>query len=607
LILALAYYLWTAGTSSPFSFSDSNNDIYNLLTRALLHGHTYLPLKVPAALLALKDPYDPAQNAPYASPYHDLALYHARFYSLWGPSPTLLFALFRLTTFKMSQSFAVAIYSFVGLACAVGLLHLLVRRLLPRTPDWLLTMATVALVFGNTAPFLLRRPAQYEVEISGGYCFMMAGLLLVISAVTAATVRRRRLAVGSLLLGLAVAARPSLIVGGVVALVVGVYAVRRGKATYRILVPALVPLVVCGLLLAAYNVERFGSPVQFGVPYQLASISTLHKPTGDPAYIPPGVFSYLLVPPRVAVTFPHFFLMDETRLNYPWRFPAGYAGADPTVPVEPAGGLFPTIPITLILLAIPFLWWKRPGDHRFALFVASGLALCAVTVIVLLALALWGTTERYEVDFATLALIPSFMVWSILISSDRGRGLWRRTVVIAGIALTVLTALEGIAFGFVGYYDSLRVNDPGAWSTLEDITSPLATLPTVVGGQPAIARVSAATVPVVFPPTDYGTVTESGASSWLGNVPLTVTIDSPGSRSLGLGAVVGAVPGQPTPASLIITVTSPGRRPTTVHIIGRSFRLPIHLHLGLNRVRLGLTGKPTSAQELLLANIRLIS
>ena len=135
LVLALAFYMWTAASTFAFSFPSSSQDIYNQLTTAFLHGHTYLPIPVPAGLLHLVDPYNPAQNAPYNAAYHDLVLYHGHFYSQWGPTPVLtLFAPFRITGFAMSESFAVALYAFVGLVCSVLLLRALLTRLVPSAP-----------------------------------------------------------------------------------------------------------------------------------------------------------------------------------------------------------------------------------------------------------------------------------------------------------------------------------------------------------------------------------------------------------------------------------------------------------------------------------------
>ena len=185
LALALAFYMWTAASSIPFGFPSVDQNVYDLLTTAFLHGHTYLPISPPPGLLHLADPYNPVQNTPYQGAYHDLSLYHGRFYLPWGPTPVLtLFAPFRIITgLRVSMSFAVALYAFVGLLCSVLLLRALLRHLVPRCPAWVLPVSTVGLALTNTLPFLIRRPIEYEVAISSGFCFEMAGVWLVVTAV----------------------------------------------------------------------------------------------------------------------------------------------------------------------------------------------------------------------------------------------------------------------------------------------------------------------------------------------------------------------------------------------------------------------------------------
>src|SRR4029077_10867176 len=116
------------------------------------------------------------------------------------------------------------------------------------------------------------------------------------------TSRRRPLllACGSLSLGLAVGARVSLAPLCAVVVVAAVYLIRRRNEPYRILVPLLAPLLVCAVLLAAYNAARFGSITQFGSSYQIASVNTTTRAAARLAYVPPGLFSYLLIPPRLA-------------------------------------------------------------------------------------------------------------------------------------------------------------------------------------------------------------------------------------------------------------------------------------------------------------------
>jgi hypothetical protein len=599
LALALAFYLWTAATSVPFSFSSLSGDVYNLLTSAFLHGHTYLPITPPPGLLHLSDPYNPVQNAPYNSAYHDLALYHGHFYSAWGPTPVLtLFAPFRITGFRMSMSFAVAIYGFVGLLCAVRLLHLLVARFAPGTPRWLLLVATFGLALTNALPFLLRRPVQYEVAISCGYCFEMAGLLLVMSAMLARPLGRWRLAWGSLCLGLAVGGRPTLVVGGAVLVAAALWEVRRRGGSYRVLAWALGPFVVCAVLLATYNQVRFGQLSNFGDRYELAGIDQTTAKFYGLSYIVPGMFAYLFVPAHLALTFPHAFL--RTAASDPFTLPSNYIGAPGTTPAEPTGGVFTTMPITLLLATLPVLWWRRPTARR-AVATAGGLTILGLGIVFGLSWALFATTQRYEVDFASYLLIPAFLAWALLVSAAVPRSRPRRAWATIGVLLTLFGAAVGTAVSFVGYSDLLRLEHPGTFAALEDVTGPIASIAATLRGKPQLARIDNGQLGTA-PPLG---INEAGGSAWLGTEPVTLVVLSPGSRRLGVRATVVEGPAGPAPSSLRVRVSSPGPQRVTVPIIGQGIRLPVSLHWGLNRVSLALTGVPTSPTELELTNLQL--
>jgi hypothetical protein len=606
LLLVLGFYMWTAASTIPFTFPSSSQDIYNELTTAFLHGHTYLPITPPAGLLHLANPYDPAQNAPYNGIYHDLSLYHGHFYSQWGPTPVLtLFAPFRITGRTMSESFAVALYAFVGLVCAALLLRALIRHFVPSTPPWVLLIATVGLALTNTLPFLLRRPIQYEVAIASGYCFGMAGLCLMITSVLGPQLRRWRMVAGSLCLGLAVGARPTLAVGGAVALGAALWEIKRRTGTYRIrpngdtlkvLSYALGPFVLCGLALAWYNHVRFGGFTNFGERYELAGIDQTKAPFYKVAWVFPGLFTYLVLPARIALTFPHAFL--QTAANDPFALPRGYAGG---AIAEPTGGVFTTMPITLLLFAIPVMWWQRRTSERGGLVAASGLAILGLAIVTLVSWALFGTTERYEVDFVSLLLIPAFLVWAMLLARARVRTAARRAWAVVGVVLTLIGACVGTAISFTGYYDYLRIEHPGTFNMLEDVTAPLATVATIIGGNPQIARIDDGPLPVT-PLPGFSTFSQDHASAWLGGVPLSLTVLSPGDRRTAIYATVTPGPGAPPLRSVLLKVSSPGQS-TFVALIGRRARLPVSLHWGLNRIHVTIVGTPTSATEVLLGDV----
>ena len=605
LVLVFGFYLWTAASTVPFQFGAGNpadQDPYNQLTTAFLHGHTYLATKPPAALLHLRNPYDPAQNATVAGPYHDLELYHGRFYLQWGPTPVItLFAPFRLTGLWMPQSLAVALFGFAGLACAVLLLHALVRRFLPETPRWALLVATVGLALTNVLPFLLRRPIEYEVAISCGYCFEMAGLLCMLTAVLGPEVRRGRLALGSLCLGLAVGGRPDLALGAVIAIVIGAWLVVRRHEPRTILAYALGPLIVCGLLLGLYNSVRFGGFSDFGDRYELAGINQMTAPFYKLAWILPGMLSYFEVPVRLSLTFPHAFL--QTAAADPISLPAQYFGSAANPNAEPAGGVLTSMPITLFVLALPVLWRQRRPDERGLLLVVGGLALTGLAIAVVLSYAVFATTERYEVDFVTFFLLAGFLVWMALLAWARRGTLLRRMWAVLGVLLTAFGAAVGVAIGLTGYYNLLETEHPSTFAALEDATGPLVTLATMILDKPEITRVTSTGAAVTLPPTGYGAFSQDGAGTWLGTGPATVTIVSPRSGTAGLLATVSPGTGAPPVSSMVIVARNGNRPPSAAPVSSQVVRIPISLHTGLNRVRLTL-GHPTLAQELQIANLQ---
>lgn len=609
LALAMAFYMWTADSTFTFTFPSSSPDPYNELTTGFLHGHTYMAVTPPAGLRHLADPYNPIQSAPYQAAYHDFVWYHGHFYSQWGPTPVLtLFAPFRITGRQMSESFAVALYACLGLLFSVLLLRALLKRFVPNAPPWVLLVSTVGLALTNTLPFLLRRPIEYEVAIAAGFCFVMAGLWLMATAVLGPELRRWRMIAASLCLGLAVGGRQTLAVAGLVAVAAvlwelnrrtGSYRIRPNRDTVELLTYALGPFAVCGVLLALYNYARFGGLANFGQAYELAGIDQTKVPFESLTNVPPGLFTYLLLPARIALTFPHAFL--QTAASDPFKLPRLYAGASPSLTAEPTGGVLPTMPITLLLFAIPAMWLQRRDGERGPLIVAAGLAIMGLAIAVLVSWALFGTTERYEVDFVPFLLISAFLVWGLLLSRAGPRPAGRRIWAVVGVVLTVIGAAIGTAISFTGYYNYLALEHPAVFNTLEDATSPFATVATVIGGRPQIARIYGGPLPIT-PGLGASRFSEDHASAYLGSLGLSLSVLSPGARHTSIYVTATPGPGAPRLSSVAIRVSSPGRV-AIVPLLRRRARLPVSLHWGLNRVNLAVAGTPTSATEILLFDI----
>jgi len=596
VVSVLALYVWIAGSTAPFGFSKGDSGRYGLIADALRHGHVSLPVQPPRGLLALPDPYDFEANATYrfgwdGAGLHDLSLRNGHLYAYWGPTAALvLFAPLQVIGVSFPESLSVALFGFLGFVFSVAVLRFLVRRFLPATPRWALWVGMVALALGNVVPFVLRRPAEYEVAITCGMCFAFLGLWLLLTG-WYGTSRRRwwRLAGGGLALGLALMSRPTLGVVALVPIAMTVSAWRGGgwpggTARRTVLIAVFGPLVLCGLLTMAYNMARFGSPLEFGQKFQLAGTNQQEHSTFDPAYVPPGVFLYLFAAPRPLILFP--FLQLQVTPGVPWGVAEDYTG------IEPTGGIVTMMPllVALVLLPVAARRWDRELRTVVLAMVAAG-----STILVGLSLILWGTTQRYEVDFAALFLVSALLVWfTALVHLDRG-GWARRLAVVGGVAALATGCFAGLATSFTGYYDALRSNHPGLYHRLESFFSPVSEVEAKVAGKPVIGRIDSA-VPA------GGPLSLQGGGNWssfgagrptfvLAPVATTVNVVAPragryrlrASMAPGPHAVVGG-------GTAVLVATSEGQNVVTLDRAGR-LDLPMVLKAGINRILLAADAK----------------
>jgi len=429
----LAFYVWTAATSwRGVAFRRDTGvpgtrefaGYHNLLGDAFLAGQLHLLIQPRPELLALPDPYDPRQNAPFR--LHDASLYHAKYYLYWGPAPVLLLFLpFRvLTGLCFPESLAAALFCFGGAAFSAAVLLRVQQRFFPATPRWMTLLAVASLGLANTAPALLRRPAVYETSLASAYCLAFAAVYCFVRTALDDAPRARWLLAGSLLLGLAVAARPPYLFAALVPAALAPSLFRAGPGRPRQLACLVAPFVLCVGLLGLYNRLRFDSWTDFGYRYTLTGREQMTRyPEFDAARIPPGLFAFFLQPPGLGVEFP-FWRMERPRFE---RLPQQYY---PDVTV----GLLPAVP----LLAIWFLLPAVSGDLRriVAGFGAFGAA------VALFVSAVTAPSIMYQLYFAGPLLLGACLLWLGL----SPRWAWLPTW---GLVVGVLSS-------FTGVDDSLR-------------------------------------------------------------------------------------------------------------------------------------------------------
>jgi len=276
-----------------------------------------------------------------------------------------------------------------------------------------LAAGTLALGLGNFAPAILGRCDVYEVAISCGYALTMLALGGVWLALHDERRRWRWLAAASLAYGLAVGARPSLLLGAVILLAPVVQAWREKRQVWPLLAAAVGPIGLIGAGLMIYNALRFDNPLEFGQRYQL---------------------------PLVAH---HQFSLRYLWFNIRVGFlePAHWSGRFPFVdnivpPARPAGygdlndpyGVLSNLPLVWLALAVPLAWrgrgWETGSKLRwFLVAVALLFGMCAAPIVLHDSMCM-----RYEMEFVSPLLLLAAVGVFGLERALGGQPAWRRAV-----------------------------------------------------------------------------------------------------------------------------------------------------------------------------------
>ncbi len=362
---------------------------YNLLARGFMAGHLYIDKEVPAPLAALADPYDPEANRTLREDpryrLHDLSYYRGHLYLYFGAAPALLvFAPWHLLTGGWLEHWVVvAFLCSAGLGVNLSLLRAVKAREFPGAPPWIMAVEVPLLGLGSFAPLLLARADIYEVPIAFCYLAVSVALRCLWEALGAPGRSARWVAGASAALGLAFAARPTVLPASAVLLLP--LLTREGRGSARAWIAAVVPLGVCGAAVALYNLERFGSPFDFGVRYQLAAVYVAKLQAFSPSYVGTNLGLYLF-----------------NGIEWNSVFPYAHEPPQPLVPphhggVEHVAGALLNAPILWIGLALPLV--VRFGRDRRRLQLL-GLAIAWVALSTLLTLSFFfGACSRYQFEF----------------------------------------------------------------------------------------------------------------------------------------------------------------------------------------------------------------
>jgi hypothetical protein len=214
----------------------------------------------------------------YTPRVHDVSMYHGKYYLYFGavPAAVVLFLPWRLLTGSdLPQYWAGALFAGMGYLFTVALLGRVKRDCLPWLPPGLLFVSALILGLVNWWPLLLSRVGVWETCISCAYCFSCLALLCLYNGMRDGP-RCGWLAASSLCMGLAIASRPNYFFGAAVLLVPLVRAWREERprparvgAWVGRICAVLVPIACVGALVALYDYQRFGDPLELGTGHMI--------------------------------------------------------------------------------------------------------------------------------------------------------------------------------------------------------------------------------------------------------------------------------------------------------------------------------------------------
>jgi hypothetical protein len=467
MVTVVGLYGWIArpAVSQLLGHEEAKTAYYNLLIDGFLAGQLHMQVEPHPELARLANPYDPALNAPYR--LHDATYFHGRYYLYFGVTPALVLFLpyHWLTGGYLWHKEAVFVFSAGGFLVAAWLLCLIRARYFPKAGGLALVVGIAGMGLGNTVPILLRRPDVWEVPISCAAFFVMLSLAAVWQALHAGRGKFGWILAASTAYGLAVGARPSVLLGAAI-LLAPVAHTRWAEAgdwrrCARLLGAAVVPIALIGVGLLLYNHLRFGDALQFGQKYQLAGVDNTQVRFFSPQFFWYHLRLYLWEPVQWTNYFP--FVLG---INPPPP-PAGQLG------IESVFGVLTNIPLAWFGLLAPLgvaagraraTWWSWLAAAGF-FSVGCGATVCLFG----------GACNRYLVDF-----LPPWMLVSAagllalehcLAGSARrwlARGLWIPVAVGSGaigffascqhLGLLRRLAPESYA-GLAGWF-----NRPVAWA-----------------------------------------------------------------------------------------------------------------------------------------------
>ena len=379
------------------------------LVEAFEHGSTRLLEEPSEELKAFDDPYDRRLREDEGLDIKwDHVYYKGHYYSYYGIAPVILVFMpyHLLTGYFLPHEAAVLLFALIGIIGLSFAYISFISKFFPETPSGL---ALIGLVITQTVSgiwFSIGRPLFYETAIAAGFAFLTWAFYFIISSgvISKGRISLVRTAAASLLFGIAVLSRPTLVLYCICAAGFMIAASGRVKAgRIRYLTCALTPMALLGLVQMWYNYDRFGSPFEFGIQYSL-TINDFTKTQFHWQLSMTALYNYLFNTPVFTPVYP----IVSTRFQF--MDVGGFFYEDYDSTMNTSGLFFLALPMFAYFFSGRALKEIPDRKTRFRTAALAGIPCVVIPFIIIASVWESGYAVRYMADFAWQSLFGAFAV-----------------------------------------------------------------------------------------------------------------------------------------------------------------------------------------------------
>lgn len=386
----------------PLKEAPENYSCYVQQFDAFQKGQLHLDIPVDAKLADMKNPYDTSERHESEVSYEwDRAYYNGKYYSYFGVVPvlTVYYPYYFLTGSLPGDAKTAVILALLAIPFLILLLRELVCYFCKKINFLLLLLGMAAVVFSSLLYTLQVSADFYYIPYLSAMTFLCMFFFFAFRAAAAANMKKRiaLLALSAVAYVFAVGSRPVAAIFVLAVMPVFLRMMKEQKELTRTKIKEIcafvLPILMGALLLMKYNYDRFNSPLEFGILYQLTVDNTKYN-TVSILNVIPAVYHYFLQFPSIDAQFPFLHVIDK-----PLNYYASYKWHSVMLGVM-------SFPLLWSILGMRHVPTYKSSKYNRAFF---WIVLFSAAVLAILNFSMSGTDIRYVTDFtlplSALALV----------------------------------------------------------------------------------------------------------------------------------------------------------------------------------------------------------